>query len=274
MPRTKVLWATVGDLPAGWPILSHAHSFYHLFYLSFGSATFLLDGTHYCVNTGDLIIVPPGVLHQIPPESHCLLETYEVKFTVDDPEISNMLLQNGPIFKQNTAFVQQALQYIAYNWATSEPEQQENASTFLTAMLLAIQAVQAAASVQISAYIDTSQYNDLTKRVIRYIEKNHTETFSLEQLAETIGYNKRYLCSAFKRNTSMTILDYLNHVRIRHATTCFYYYDVPISVIAQHVGFITPIHFTRVFKSWWAYLPARSVATTACATLMYRRKSA
>ena len=46
----------------------------------------------------------------------------------------------------------------------------------------------------------------------------------------------------------MTILDYLNHVRIRHATTCFYYYDVPISVIAQHVGFITPIHFTRVFK--------------------------
>lgn len=177
MPRTNVLWATVGDLPAGWPIPSHVHSFYHLFYLSFGSATFLLDGTHYCVNTGDLIIVPPGVLHQIPPESHSLLETYEVKFTVDDPEISNMLLQNGPIFKQNTAFVQQALQYIAYNWATSEPEQQENASTFLTAILLAIQADQAAASDQISTYIDTSQYNDFTKRVIRYIEKNTQRPF-------------------------------------------------------------------------------------------------
>ena len=48
--------------------------------------------------------------------------------------------------------------------------------------------------------------------------------------------------------TGYTILDYLNHVRIRHATNCFYYYDVPIGVIAENVGFITAVHFTRVFK--------------------------
>ena len=123
----------------------------------------------------------------------------------------------------------------------------KDAGMFLSAMLTAI-VTAPTAEKQVSTYIETACYPPLIRRIIHYIEQTHTDSFSLDQLAKQLGYNKRYLCSAFRNATGYTILDYLNHVRIRHATNCFYYYDVPIGVIAETVGFITAVHFTRVFK--------------------------
>lgn len=248
MIQAKVLWASTSDLPAGWPLLSHAHSFYHLFYLRSGTAEFLLDGIAYTVEAGECIIMSPGVVHEVPAETHSLLDSFEVKFTLEDNAIKDFLIHKGPIFSGNTAYLEQLLQNIIFSWTISNPTSQDNANIFLVSLLLSLETELISSEAQVSTYIDTAAYSDLTKRIISYIEKTHTESFSLEQLAGTLGYNKRYLCSVFRHNTGITILEYLNHVRMRHAATCFYYYDVPIAVIAQHIGFITPVHFTRVFK--------------------------
>lgn len=249
MTRAEMLWAITGELPAGWPLLSHAHSFYHLFYVSSGETTFLLDGAPYRIGANQAVIAAPQVLHEIPAESHTLLETLEIKFAVSDPVTARVLGNMGPVFFDTTGHMKHALQNIIYNWSVNDPVHQENSNIILNALLLSMQMTNEETNKQVSIYIDTTHYPELIQQIIRYIEENHTDQFSLEQLATCLGYNKRYLCTAFKQSAGITILDYLNHVRIRHAANCFYYNDVPISVIAQYVGFITPVHFTRVFKN-------------------------
>ena len=85
MISTKLLWAHVGDLPAGWPLLGHSHPFYHLMYLRSGRTTFLLDHVPYTVSAGDCLIVPPGVRHEITDCAHTLFDTYEIKFELHSP---------------------------------------------------------------------------------------------------------------------------------------------------------------------------------------------
>lgn len=254
--RAKVLWAAAGDIPAGWPLLSHTHPFFHMFYIRSGKARFLLDGQPRSVNGGQCLLVRPGVAHEL-PEGHGLLDLYEVKFSVSDETILRSLEHVEPVIGENTAYIEQATEYIVHNWNSRTNTEHNDADLFLLSMLLVIANAPNASQSFSSAYVVTDTYTELTKRIICFLEETHTDPFSLDALARQMEYNKRYLCAAFKQDTGITILEYLNHVRIRHAAVCFYYNDVPVSDIAQCVGFITPVHFTRVFKKATGVTPSQ-----------------
>ena len=249
MLHTTVLWAVSGDLPAGWPILGHTHPFYHLFYFVSGNGVFLLDHAPHDIAPGTCIIVPPGAHHEVPANTHTLMDVCEVKFTLHDRGIGEILAKQGPVLRSAPAFMEKAIRYIAYNWANRDPLSLEYMDSFLCATLLSTHLDQSMSGGHTSTFIDTTPYSDLTRRIILYVEKNLSEPFQLDKLSEELGYNKRYLCSTFKKNTGITIVEYLNHIRIRLATFRLYYHDIPISVVGQHVGYTTSVHFTRVFKN-------------------------
>ena len=255
MDQVKVLWASAEDLPAGWPLLPHTHPFYHLFYIRSGKATVQLDGKLHSVTGGTCVIAAPDAVHGIPAEGHSLLDLYEVKFSLDSPRLAESLRRAGPVFSD--PLLEHFLPCIISCWPLSEPAGQADADTFLLSFLLSLQTRQSLSDRPVSTYIDSSGYPALIRNAISCIEKNHTEAFGLDSLASELGYNKRYLCSAFKQATGTTILEFLNHIRIRHAAACFRYNDVPIAVIAQYVGFVTPVHFTRVFKKLTGISPSR-----------------
>lgn len=249
MTQAKVLWAAAGDIPAGWPLISHRHPFFHMFYIRSGKARFLLDGKPWIVSSGQCLLAKPGVTHELPAE-HGLLDLYEVKFSVSDEIVLQTLSRMEPVIGGNTAYLERAMEYIIQNW---NDQTDCGADMLLQSMLLLMADSPISRS---SAYIVTDAYTELTKRMICYLEENHTDAFSLDALAQQLEYNKRYLCDAFKRDTGITILEYLNHVRIRHAAVCFYYNDVSVSDTAQCVGFITSVHFTRVFKKATGVTPS------------------
>lgn len=248
MIQAKLLWAAATDLPSGWPMLRHAHDFYHLLYFRSGKTTFLIDDIKYDVFCGDCAIISPKQFHEMPADMHSLLDVYELKFTLSNTVLERLLKEKGPILPKGHVDMEQSLAYIIHAWAVNDASQQETAEALLSSLLLTMQYVLSDIPAQVSTYIDASTYSSLTKKMIQYIEQTHTDVFSLDNMQEALGYNKRYLCSVFKQNTGITIVDYLNHIRIRHATICFYYHDVSVTIAAQSVGFSTPLHFTRVFK--------------------------
>ena len=255
--RTEILWASASDLPAGWPLSGHTHPYYHLFYIVSGTGTFLLDGAPVSVAAGDCLIIPPGVYHEMEADSHSLLDSREIKFILHSQEIARVLDENGPVIRSASGFIDKATQYIVFNWSRQDPLVLDYMDSFLCSLLLSPYLERSMAASNDSSYIDVSPYSELVRRIISFVEANHTEPFRLDALAGELGYNKRYLCTLFRRETSLTILEYLNHVRIRHAVLELYYHDVPVSVAAQRVGFITPIHFTRVFKEAVGLTPSR-----------------
>ena len=131
MIQAKVLWAISSDLPAGWPLLSHAHSFYHLFCLQTGRAVFILDGKPQEILAGQCLIIPPGMTHEVPAEEHNLLAAYEVKFTLDQPA-------QLPLVCDVDDYIEKSLQNILYSWTLGEDPDRKDASMFLSAMLTAI----------------------------------------------------------------------------------------------------------------------------------------
>lgn len=62
------------------------------------------------------------------------------------------------------------------------------------------------------------------------------------------GISKSYLSSLFKKETDMTITDYVNHKRIQYASVLLSTTHLQIQTVAQHCGMMDVQYFSRLFK--------------------------
>ena len=106
-------------------------------------------------------------------------------------------------------------------------------------------------------FIDATSYSPLSQRIISYLECHYAENVSLDMLASVLGYNKSYLCVAFKKNTMITILDCLNMIRIRRAAELLAYSDYHLNDVATMCGYNSVSHFNRVFQKYVGTTPGQ-----------------
>ena len=85
-------------------------------------------------------------------------------------------------------------------------------------------------------------------RIIEYIEKNYTESITLEQLSQVSGMSKNGIIAMFKRLYGMTPVKYMNNLRLYKACELLKNTDMPISQLAYQCGFADSNYFARVFR--------------------------
>ena len=102
----------------------------------------------------------------------------------------------------------------------------------------------------------------LVKQACAYIQQNYTRSFSLIELAETIGVSKSYLSRIFKKDMGISLWDYLNRLRNQKARELLLLTDESIYVIATRVGYEDVGYFSRVFRE-----------ITGCSPRAYRQQS-
>lgn len=85
--------------------------------------------------------------------------------------------------------------------------------------------------------------------IIHFMENNVSMITSLDDIAEHFYISKYYLCHIFKKYTKITIVEYLNKIRIQKA--CSVIQQNPnrtISEVATLCGFNTIQYFSSIFK--------------------------
>lgn len=88
----------------------------------------------------------------------------------------------------------------------------------------------------------------LTRSALAYIESHYKAKFSLQAMAGELYVNGSYLLRVFKKNTGFTPLAYHNHVRCERAKELLAGTGESISDIGEAVGFVSPAHFSHVFR--------------------------
>lgn len=94
---------------------------------------------------------------------------------------------------------------------------------------------------------DTFRIDGL-KRVLSYIQEHFNEKMSLEEIASVAGMNEQYLCRYFKKHVGKTITEYINDVRINHATQKLLQTDDKIIDIAIQCGYENVGYFLKRFR--------------------------
>ena len=89
-----------------------------------------------------------------------------------------------------------------------------------------------------------------------FIREHSEQKFSLSGIASALFVNGNYLARVFKRETGHTLLWYHNSIRCERAKQLLSDTDLSVSEVSEAVGFVSPAHFSHVFRKITGFAPS------------------
>lgn len=90
--------------------------------------------------------------------------------------------------------------------------------------------------------------NSLICKILNYIEDNIKSKITIEDLEVTFFYNRFYIMKLFKKEIGLTIVEYINSIRIYNAILIIKNTDTTLINVAFKTGFYSLEYFSEVFK--------------------------
>lgn len=247
IPPTHVLWVAESNFATGNGIKPHKHNYYHLFMVRNGTANVMIDNTHYTLTSGESFLSTPNTLHSLSEVTQAMLSCYEIKFTANAARLK-CILESLPYKLPADPFVFALVKEIVDEGGRGGPLSPSLTSDYLLTLINYFQRHYSNMVQEEVSIVDTTGYSDLSRHIVRYLENNYHREIPLQELADEVGFNKNYICSAFKRDTDMTIGNCTTAIRIRKAAELISFSDMNLSQVAEATGFINQSHFNRIFK--------------------------
>jgi len=247
--------------PSIWSFCMNFPTCFRMFCVLSGTLVLEVDGrTLYC-EPNSALIIPPQTLHKMIPNNTQTIEVIEVLFELND---------EGYVRDLNSAGMKPPLDDVALHCIrqvsafmnSKDPRLRGHAYGFLDAALsqICILAKVFTPYTINSQLIDMDGFSNVTKSIIIYVDTHFAEQFTLNKMGKDLNFNQSYLCAVFKRDTGITINEYLNLVRISHFIKLFFSEkcnDKCIGVICRYCGFLNVAHFNRTFKKFLGTSPTQ-----------------
>jgi two-component system response regulator YesN len=103
--------------------------------------------------------------------------------------------------------------------------------------------------------LDETVPEDLVERVVNYITDHMEEQIMRDDIAHYIHLNPDYLTRIFKRETGMTLKEFIIKTKMKEAQMLIESTRLPISLIAAKVGYTNFSHFSYSYKKIMGITP-------------------
>ncbi|MBS6194096.1 MAG: AraC family transcriptional regulator [Clostridiales bacterium] len=90
---------------------------------------------------------------------------------------------------------------------------------------------------------------------VEYIVQHYSETLKINELAEMIGVSRSYLSVSFKKSTGHSPQEFLIAYRLEKAAALLKKTDLPVSAVANAVGYPDQLAFSKIFKRRYGVSP-------------------
>lgn len=108
----------------------------------------------------------------------------------------------------------------------------------------------------VQKYNNDREGSEIARRCVIYMYENYYNRLSLAELADYIHIHPNYLCSVFKKSTGLTVMEYLNRIRMERAREFLQKGDLTIGQVAERCGYQSISAFQRTFKTHTGTTPS------------------
>lgn len=255
---------TLDDTPTG---VLHSHSEYEIFLLNSENAVFHVEGMHYKLNCGDIMIFNSKEFHRIeydtskPYERSVIMFGKEplLPYTQDEFDVFKAFENRSPgIYNHIPADIAETENiYYYFDEIYKTFSEDKLGSALMIKSLLVQMLVKIGRAVNIAV-----RENDISKsdkkigEILRFINENISSELSLDMLSEHFFISKYYLSHLFKQCTGYSVNRYITYKRILLANELINN-GFSASSACEFVGYNDYSNFYRTYKKIMNCSPSR-----------------
>ena len=239
----------------------HIHHKYEIYYEIEGTRRYFIEDAAYIVNAGSVVLIGENQIHKTAavgdtPSSRIVMnfsgeyldslaEIFpDVDFFSFLNEEHNHLLCNLSVKQQNQ--IQSVLQQLILLQEEVTPESDAMRKMMLATLLLTLKSLCRIQQEQGGENGRVS--NQIVDQIQGYIAEHYAEKLTLTGIASQFYISPYYLSRLFKKSINLSLIEYINGVRIKAAQNLIEKSNESVSEVAEKTGFMTTAHFRRVFK--------------------------
>ena len=241
----------VAETGASWP---HYHSLYEIYFLEEGNCTYFIDNKIYNIQSGDVVIIPDGVIHHTKYDNikHSrILINCNRKYIPDSFQTNisagNYVYRN-PFTVDETRRILQKTEN-EYNINDSFSDEIISCHTHSLFYLLMRNS---------ESCIDIDESNNIIEKAVTYIRENFSSNITLSFLAKMFSVSPEHFSRIFKKETGLGFSKYLNSLRLQYAEQILRSSkNYSITKIAEICGFEDSNYFSKKFKEVYGISPKK-----------------
>ena len=246
----------------------HSQPGYELDYIITGRGVRTLGNVSEPFLEGEVVLVPPDVPHQwvfdpgavdrggcIENISFHFPSTFPEELAGVFPELSARMLRlknltEAVLYKGDA---RQRLVRLLMDLADTAPEARSAGVVSLMGGMADLGDV-----VQVSSISKLTSAEKRLDRIRVYVRCNFARKITIDDISSYVGMNRTSFCAFFKKETGRTFITALNEFRLEMAAELLRNHpELPVSTVAESVGFDSIPHFTRCFTRWKGISPGR-----------------
>lgn len=241
----------------------HWHREMEILYILNGRAILTMEGETYHIKPLDLIVVDSSIIHEVIYElpqtmGICIhISKAALRQYLPDMELLQILCSPEKLQKRKQDSYNRLCTYLKdltelyFIQRISYPL--SSSALILQIMAVLVDEFSIPAPDTVTA-IGNSQLGRI-EQIFQYVEQHYKEPIELQEAADTLGLNKEYFCRFFKKNTGMSFLQYVSHVRLNHIYQDLLYKDSSIQEILEQNGIFNHKMFYKQFKETFHCTP-------------------
>lgn len=245
----------------------HWHEEMELICVMDGTVQIQVLSEKYDCQQGDLIIIPPGAVHQIQQieDKSAFYFNILFKFSLLEPDeesymfkkyFSPLLVENGMehYLPANSSLNTELFPIINHLIVEREKKYDCQELVIKANLFFVIEKLQEALKKDFSSQKTSAQISRL-KPLITKLEEEFGEDISVQEAADICAMSETYFMKFFKKMTGMTFVEYLNTLRLEKAQFMLKNTPKSVSQISEDCGFHNFSYFIRSFKAHFGITP-------------------
>lgn len=231
----------------------HQHRTYELYYLVKGEREYFIEDRFFKVEAGDLVLIPRKVLHRTAGEgglrflvhfTDAFLQKYFSE-AVLEPLMGGLPFVFRPEEKEHV-HIQSILETMLAQYTGAQQKQSSPDWAMMAGYLYQLLFTMVYKN---NTYVPYEYADARITRIIRYINDNLGQISGVEQIAEQFYITKHHLCRLFKKKLGISLISYVNAIKIRKACSLIKNGNTNLTQVALDCGFNSHSYFCKVFKS-------------------------
>lgn len=231
-------------------IESHSHTFFHYIYALRGHTQVTAAETVYQTEPGSLILLPPGVLHDIVSlDTSCCLD---LKFSCSkklEARLTELPCYLRTIGQREIDLIRNIFEEAV----GQEMDHDEIINIRLYELLILLLRKNDGRNGRKQTWLqvghsEAAQTNEALSRVLREVEDELAHPIRVAELAEHCGYSENYFRQIFRACVGVSPNTYINQRKIAKAKEMMLYSERNVSQIAEALGYQSIHYFSRLFK--------------------------